>query len=1376
MSLAKMLAAGFPVPDGFHITTDAYRQLIVENELQPKILASLRLVDVSVPRTLEVASHAIHELFKHSRIPVDVSAVIVDAYHALTDDHAAVAVRSSATAEDLPGASFAGQQETYLNIRGVDELLGAVQKCWASLWTAQAIAYRIKNNIDQKTVALAVVVQKMVNAEASGILFTANPINGRRDETVINAAWGLGQAIVGGLVSPDTIVVDKATGQIKKVDVAEKTIITVLTQSGTTEVPLDDARRRSPVLQAAEVARLVDITHKIEDFYGRPQDIEWCYAKGDFYIVQSRPITALPETPIEWIPPNPKGVYMRASVVDLMPKPLSPLFVTMGIPAQVAQMQPLGRRLTGSNPVLHADYYTSINNYAYMNAAFPLKSWWWILTGLAPMFFRTFGKLDRLWRDQLHPEYQAFVNSKHDTAPENLSINELWREAQEIVNASAYYVTGLLFATMGASSGAELLLTSVYNKMVRQEGDPDAATLLMGWDNIPVHAEKSLYDLAMWCREHTELAEYVLATPSDRLAEQLKKGSGHSSLRAADWNTLRKRFNEHLQKFGHIIFQLDFAEPLPLDNPAPMLENIKIYLRGEGVDPHKRQKASEKKRIETGQIMLRRLKGFRRWAFTNALKYGQSMAAIREDALAEIGLSYPLLRRILYELGVRFAEAGVIEQPADIYLLEKKEIDSLVTGAELRLGGLVTERKAFWDRLRRETPPPMMPMKKKYMGINTSVWLAESETNQTSSTLKGIPTSAGRITAPACILLGPEDFHKMRRGDVLVASTTTPAWTPFFTMASAVVTDIGGPLSHGSIVAREYGIPAVMGTGIATRRIRSGQMITVDGTKGEVILETIQPGPIDWTRPHPKGMYARGSLCEHLPNPASPLFGTLGLRMVNIATKDIGELALGVGGGGYQYHTINGYVYLGMILTWREWLAMAKASAQLTRSMFKVSHEHWLAGRKEFFAAIARQDEKDVQTLSAVALLDSACDLMMAIGKFYTVIQASALPAATGSEIVFARVYKLISRKEDPKAETLLFGLETEPLRAEKSLFDLGMWIRAHPRLSNFVLHATTDELAAALQSASAAEVIPDGVELRNRFDQYMAEFGHTSYEFDFVKPTPLETPEVILEALKLYVEGKANNPYARQQEVARQRQETLIKIHSRRKLVPNRWFDKALNWAARVGPDREDSIADLGRGHATLRRLLGELGRRFATGGAIANAEDIYWLIETEVIELAALLERGENLPDYSARVPARKAAWREQLKLVPPAMLPEKSFWAKMLPWNRNATSDVLTGVACSAGKVTATARLLFGPEDFGKMRPGDVLVTVSTTPAWTPLFTLASAIVTDLGGPLSHSSIVAREYGIPAVLSTGMATRRIRDGQTVTVDGSAGTVTLD
>lgn len=861
LSLAKMIQAGFPVPDGFHVTTDVYRTFVDVNDLQPKILAALKNADPTLPTSLETASATIGGFFADAAIPSDIATAIRAAYLELETSHLKpdtshlkpVAVRSSATAEDLPEASFAGQQETFLNIRGEEDLLDAVKKCWTSLWTARAIAYRIKNNIDQNTVALAVVVQEMVDAEAAGILFTANPINGHRDEMVINAAWGLGEAIVGGLVSPDTIVADKATGKVKRYEVAEKTVITMRTEKGTREEKLEDERRRSKVLDEADIVALVNIARRIESYYGRPQDIEWCRAEspsprgrgvmgeGKFYIVQSRPITALPEMPIEWVQPDPKGIYMRTSVVDLMPNPLSPLYITWAIPVLRDQMKPLGARLGMGQPVLQEDYYTAINRYAYMNAAFPAKAWWWILTGMLPAYPKLLRRLVPIWRDELHPEYRAAIEKYKGKDFGKMSAGELWQDAQEVLTAAMYYATGLMFATMGASAGSEGLLTRVYNKFARREGDPDANVMLMGWDNIPIRSEKSLYDLAVWIRENEKLTAYILDTSAHDLVLSLENPD---SVPAPLFVEFTARFKTHLETFGHLVFQMDFAEPLPRDHPEMLLETIKMFLRGQGTNPHERQRASEAKRIQTAETMRSRLKGFKRWAFVKAMKWGQSLAEVREDALAEIGLGYPALRSILRELGSRFVTAGAIGQADDIYWLEKEEVEDCVRklkdGSHLEnLSERVEERKAFNRKVGQETPPPMMPMKKKYMGIDTSVWLAETEANRTSNILKGVPTSSGKVTAPARVLRGPEDFDQMRHGEVLVAGTTTPAWTPLFAMASAVVTDIGGPLSHGSIVAREYGIPAVMGTGVATRRIHNGQTIMVDGGKGTVTLDPV---------------------------------------------------------------------------------------------------------------------------------------------------------------------------------------------------------------------------------------------------------------------------------------------------------------------------------------------------------------------------------------------------------------------------------------------------------------------------------------------------------------------------------------------------------
>ena len=276
-----------------------------------------------------------------------------------------------------------------------------------------------------------------------------------------------------------------------------------------------------------------------------------------------------------------------------------------------------------------------------------------------------------------------------------------------------------MFATMGVSANAEGSATLAYNKMAKQAGDPDASTLLMGWDNIPVRSEKSLYDIALWIREDEKLKEYFLNASSQDLAMRLK---APNSAPVPLFPELASRLQTHLEKFGHIVFQLDFAEPLPLDNPATMLENIKMYLRGEGSNPHERQKTAEQKRIQTTEIMLKRLKGFKLWAFRNALNFGQAMAEIREDALAEIGLAYPKMRELLRELGGRFVEAGVIQQADDIFWLEKEEVSACVARLESNqnmenLVSRVADRKVFNQRAKQTSPPPMIPVKKRILGF-----------------------------------------------------------------------------------------------------------------------------------------------------------------------------------------------------------------------------------------------------------------------------------------------------------------------------------------------------------------------------------------------------------------------------------------------------------------------------------------------------------------------------------------------------------------------------------------------------------------------------------------------------------------------------------
>jgi len=392
-----------------------------------------------------------------------------------------------------------------------------------------------------------------------------------------------------------------------------------------------------------------------------------------------------------------------------------------------------------------------------------------------------------------------------------------------------------------------MLFTRVYDKLVAGRLDenvrPENATVfLTGWDNTPIQAEKSLYDLATWCDTKESLAAHIRDTTGEELLAQLNDEHLRVGVEAEEWQAFRERFQAHVAQYGHIIYDLDFSKALPCDDPHPMLEMIKRYLRGEGGDPHKRQAGLEARREAAEEAVLARVKGFKRWAFTKSLGWAQSLSRIREDGLADIGLGYPALRRILRELGRRLVAAHALAEPDEVYWMEHEELAQAVAALDRgdtppSMVDTVRERAAFARAAERLTPPPTLPPSDRVMGFKMGEVLAADASTQTGSTLKGSGTSAGTVTAPACVLHGPEDFHNMQPGCVLVAGITTPAWTPLFPLAAAVVTDIGGPLSHGSIVAREYGIPAVMGTGVATKRIQNGQTITVDGSAGTVTLQ-----------------------------------------------------------------------------------------------------------------------------------------------------------------------------------------------------------------------------------------------------------------------------------------------------------------------------------------------------------------------------------------------------------------------------------------------------------------------------------------------------------------------------------------------------------
>src|SRR5919107_89726 len=633
-------------------------------------------------------------------------------------------------------------------------------------------------------------------------MFTANPANGRRNEVAISAAWGLGESVVSGSVTPDSIVVEKESGRVISREISNKEVLTVYTESGTEERPVPEARRRQPVLDDEMAAELARYGARIEELYGSPQDIEWALAGGELFILQARPITALPEPetdpPTDWSVPDPKAMYVRASIVEQMPDPLSPLFADLA-DGSVPQSLPVLPLLYGSGKA----------------------------SGV------------KRWREYSQPRYAMIVEEWETKPPEALPAVRLLAGARELLDAGTEYYTSVQTVIPLAAS-SEALFTAFYNRLVRREGDPLPQTFLLGFDSMPIQAEKSLYDLGTWSREHPDLARALARTPSEQILDLLHAEEPLSGVDTEVWHEWQSRFQAHLNRYGHTVYNLDFVNPVPADDPAPLFDTLKFYLRGEGQNPHERQRRMARRREEATRTVLERLDAPRRNLFCRLLEWAQGVAPVREDALADVGLGWPVMRRMLLELGRRLTEAEAVEKPADVFWLRRDEVEKMAASLDATetqhasLTDTVEQRKMLWRGQRRGSPPPILPEGGWGGGFRKGMPAGSEE--QTGDTIKGVAASAGQVTAPARLLGGPEDFGKMQPREVLVASITTPAWTSLFAMASAVVTDVGGPLSHSSIVAREYGIPAVLGTGVATRRIRSEQNIRVDGDAGTVTL------------------------------------------------------------------------------------------------------------------------------------------------------------------------------------------------------------------------------------------------------------------------------------------------------------------------------------------------------------------------------------------------------------------------------------------------------------------------------------------------------------------------------------------------------------
>jgi phosphohistidine swiveling domain-containing protein len=843
-SLARLIRAGMPVPGGFHVTTAAYERFVTDNDLKSGIRAALENVDASEPDTLTRVSEKIGDLFLRTDLPEEVSGAISEAYAGLDQDDPAVAVRSSATMEDLPGTSFAGQQATSLNVRGNDELLGTVRRCWASLWSARAIAYRERQGFDHDRAAIAVVVQRLVAAEVAGILFTANPVSGARNEIVVNAARGLGEALGGGQVTPDSFTLDRTTLAVRERQTGFQEVETVPAERGTTEHPLDRERAAQPTLDDAQLMQVAQIGIDIEDLFSSLQDIEWAYTPdGRFWVLQARPITNLPPAPLKdvrWEPPFSGSAWWRRQVVENMPEPLSPLFDELylreGLELSIdAMMEFFRMTYFRVEDFVDRPLFTTINGYAYTRANYKPLRW-----SAIPMFLRVtvdefrimFGN-DTLvyWREEALPAYLTTVERWKAEDVASVPGERLLAGVRELALADSRYWFACV--VMLARAKVTDALLGRYLALTASGRGVISGTFLRGFPSPTLDSEAELEGLAERIRASDELRTLVAATPAAGLPEALEGApAGQVWLDA---------FARYLDRYGHQVYNLDFAVPTQADNPLPVLLSLKAMVQQSGHDSHARQRAIVAERDMLAEETARSLDPLRRKAFRILLGWAQHFGPDRERALFHMGAGWPTLRRLALELGQRLVEDGSLLAAEDIFFLKTSEIregisarDSVQTSP--KLANLARERRELREARKRLHPPPVVPPGYKVrMGpFDMSAFETQRRNVPDGTTLGGFAVSPGRVSASASVIRSPTDFSRMEPGTILVCSTITPAWTPLFSQARGLVTDVGGVLAHGSIVAREYDIPAVLGTGVATQRIRSGQRIRVDGNAGTI--------------------------------------------------------------------------------------------------------------------------------------------------------------------------------------------------------------------------------------------------------------------------------------------------------------------------------------------------------------------------------------------------------------------------------------------------------------------------------------------------------------------------------------------------------------
>ncbi|MDA1190806.1 MAG: PEP-utilizing enzyme [Candidatus Poribacteria bacterium] len=841
-NLGSLIRAGFPVPTGFCVTTDAYDAFMRQAWLA---------VDAHSSPDLET----VRALFAKP-LPFEVASAITDAFARLGEH---VAVRSSATSEDLPEASFAGQLDSFLNISDNDALLDAVKHCWASAWSERAVAYRERMGVADAAVHVGVIVQPMLDASAAGVLFTVNPLTGDEDEMIVNAAFGLGESVVAGRVVPDTVRLDKETLAVRRTDLSEKTVKTVTREGGVRDVPIAAEHRRDPSITPQQATELARIGRNIEQYFGSPQDIEWAIAGDDIHILQSRPVTVSASAPPDgddWFadgihPQTSYDLWTRGNLGEIWQNAVTPLTwsgisttVNAGL-AVIFEDSPEAAQATWAQRFYGHVYFNEGMLRRLFETEYGLVGSW-VEAGFGDALGQRGGDQRIKWgtllrrfpkllstqrkRRQLAVEFEAtFPQIDRWVAEFNardlsaLSDQALWREARDVWKPRALDTAVTHMVMSSEAVGAYAILDLLTRRWLKR--DDLAHELIAGLDGVLVaEIGERLRRMARAIRA-AKLEHLILyRQPADAVETLRQTRSAESFL---------QQFDEFLERHGHRCpNEGEWLHPRWRDAPEQVLILVGQYLRDDAhpVDPD----TSRQRRDAAESLAMSRLGGFRRAVFRRVLDHARQSARLRDNGRhVAIKVGYPT-RPICMELAQRWADRRWIDLPDDFHFLVVTEIDRIIESgspdaARIDTRPLIEARRKAYEHWLNITPPPVVD--------KDGEPVSQRESPISGNVLTGIAASGGKVVGTARVLRHPSDGKRLGRGDIAVVRATDSGWTPLFPLIGGLVTELGGQLSHAVIVAREYGIPAVVGVSGATTRIRDGQRIEVDGSNGCVALD-----------------------------------------------------------------------------------------------------------------------------------------------------------------------------------------------------------------------------------------------------------------------------------------------------------------------------------------------------------------------------------------------------------------------------------------------------------------------------------------------------------------------------------------------------------